>query len=178
MQDRMKRFMEPCAVLVGCCLICTFGACEDTTSNPCGSRSRGTNFPAASGDSVSISEGISGDVWFWEGNFMANCPSGSVASVRREIRIHELTGIGQVDISPRGSSFYSEVHTPLVAIIESHANGFFEVELPPGRYSMFSLEDTLLYANGLDGSGHIYPVEVRKGKVAAIRFDINYLASF
>ncbi len=42
---------------------------------------------------VTIEQGLWGDVWFWEGDFMPPCPSGSVCAVSREMRIHELAGL-------------------------------------------------------------------------------------
>jgi hypothetical protein len=122
---------------------------------------------------VSIHQGLWGDVWFWQGDFMPMCPSGVVFPVSREMRIHELASFDDVDQAGYGP-FYSAVHTPLVAVAQSGENGFFEVALEPGRYSVFSVEDTLLYANRFDGHGNIHPVTVDTAQVVGITFDITY----
>jgi hypothetical protein len=126
---------------------------------------------------VTIQQGLWGYVWFWEGNFMPGCPTGKVSAVSRELRIHELTSWDQVDHTSR-VTFYSSIHTPLVGFVRSDQAGFFEIELPPGTYSVFALEDTLYYANGFDGFGNIYPVPVKEGEVTEIRFDIDYKSVF
>ncbi len=68
------------------------------------------------------------------------------------------------------------LHTPLVATVQSAPNGFFEIPLAPGEYSLFAVEDTLLYANGGDGYGNIYPFTIEEGEIIGITFDITYLA--
>jgi hypothetical protein len=149
--------------------------CDDETASPCGDAVAGA-YPARNDDCVTIAQGLWGDVWFWDGDFMPICPDGTVTPAVREIRVHTLTTIGEV--TPAGPAFYTEVHTPLVATLQSDRLGFFEAELPPGSYSVFAVEDTLLYANGVDGDGHICPVEVLPGQVTSIRVDITYRASF
>lgn len=152
------------------------GACDDdaTSPYPCGKDYRPTERPPRNLDRVSITQGIWGDVWFWDGNFMPPCGSGTVTAVGREMRIYELARIG--DVVSAGGGFFEDVHTPLVATVWSDAQGFFQMALPPGDYSVFSVEDSLLYANRFDGSGAVYPVEVRAGEVTGIRFDIDYKA--
>ena len=136
----------------------------------------GTDLPARNGDRVSISQGIWGDVWFWSGDFMPVCTSGTVTAVGREIRIHELTS--RDDVDEESPAFYSAVRTPLVDTAWSDTDGFFQVSLAPGQYSLFVVEDTLLYANRFDGDGNIFPVEVLADSVTAVRFDIEYEATW
>jgi len=150
--------------------------CEEDTVQPCGSDWQPVELPSRNQSRVSISQGVWGDVWFWEGNFQPNCPSGEVHAVSREMRIYELTSIQQVDHLHGG--FYENITTELLATAWSDADGFFQVPLPVGRYSVFSVEDTLLYGNGGDGAGNISPIEVIDGKVTGIRFDIDYEAAY
>jgi hypothetical protein len=150
---------------------CGGSVCEPEDYQHC----PGTEWPPRNGDRVTIEQGIWGDVWFWEGDFMPPCPTGSVTAVARELRIHALTGIDEVE--PAGySAFYTAVHTELVAATWSDTTGFFEVELEPGWYSVFAVEDTFCYASLFGGGGLIWPVHVVEGEVAEILFDINYLA--
>jgi hypothetical protein len=93
------------------------------------------------------------------------------------MRIYEVAGLDDVDPAGHGS-FYSAVHTPLVAIAESGDNGFFEAALAPGEYSVFALEDTLLYASWVAGGGSVSPVTVEVGEVTGVIFEIKYLSSW
>jgi hypothetical protein len=106
---------------------------------------------------------------------MPFCETGTVTAVGRELRIHELTTTNQVEVAIReGYSFYRNVRTPLVATVWSDAQGFFQVALPVGEYSLFAVEDSVLYARTLGGDGQIGQVSVRSGKVSEVQFDITY----
>jgi hypothetical protein len=154
-------------------------ACRWSEPEPCGPDWVPVDYPDRNDARVTIEQGIWGDVWFWEGDFMPMCPSGTATAAAREMRVHELTSEDDVEHAP-GTwwPFYSEVRTPLVASVWSDADGFFEVALPPGMYSLFAVEDTLFYANGFDGYGNIYPVTVRAGQVTEILFNIDYLSTW
>jgi hypothetical protein len=137
----------------------------------------GVEPPQQGGDVVTIDQGIWGYVWFWEGDFMPPGPySGTVTGVSREMRIHELTSVDEVE-PPDYYCFYSAVNTPLVAVVQSGSNGFFEVALEPGHYSIFAVEDGLLYANSFY-DGNIFSVTVEPGEATSISFDITYLATY
>lgn len=133
--------------------------------------------PIRNGDRVSISQGIWGDVWFLEGNFMpGGGAKGSIKTVRREIRIHEKTPLEDV-VKINGSSFYSEVKSKLIATVWSDVDGFFEVRLDPGIYSVFVIENSLYYATRNNGI-YINPVVVSENQVAELLFQITYKAGF
>jgi hypothetical protein len=126
---------------------------------------------------VTIGEGLWADVWFWQGDFMPVCSEGTVTPVGREIRIYQVATIADVTAGPRVGS-YREVQTPLVDTVQSDRFGFFEADVPPGTYSVFAVEDTLLLTNGVDDDGNVHPVVVRDGQVTSTRLDITYQASF
>jgi len=125
---------------------------------------------------LTIEQGALGNVWFWQGDFMPAEPSGCIRPVVRELRIHHLTTEDQAVRHGDSFSFYEAVHSPLITRVTSNARGFFEVELPPGRYSLFAVEGGLLYANGFGDDG-IWPFTVRAGEVTELQFDIDYLAT-
>lgn len=108
---------------------------------------------------------------------MPMCPTGTVKPVVREVLFYELTSMDSV-VQVGYGSFYSQVHSKLVGSTFSNAHGFFEIRLPPGTYSVFVREDSLLYSNLFDGESHIFPVVVRKKEVTGIRFDISYASTF
>ena len=91
------------------------------------------------------------------------------------MRIHELASLSDVTVD--GAPFYRQVNTPWVATVWSDTDGFFVAALKPGRYSLFAVEDSLLYANGFDGVGHIYPVYVDSEQTTSVVFNITYRAT-
>lgn len=96
--------------------------------------------------------------------------------MRRTIEIHAATIDGVAGAA--GETFWTSVPTPLIATVTSGDDGWFEVAVPPGTYSLFVRESGRLYANGTNGDGIITAVEVVAGAVARTRLDINYKASY
>jgi hypothetical protein len=64
--------------------------------------------------------------------------------------------------------------TPLVATAVSGDDGWFEVALPPGRYSLFVREAQGLYANRVNEAGVMAAVEVVAGAVARAQLDVDH----
>jgi hypothetical protein len=130
---------------------------------------------------VTITQGVYGTVFFTEGN----CMPGSVGStfscrtcpVVRKVQIYEYTTFSDVTPLSPGSTFFTKVNTKLIREVQTDANGFFEVNLQPGSYSMMVVENGLFYANRSDGQGGIQPISITTGKQNAT-FDINYKAAF
>lgn len=125
-----------------------------------------------------ITEGITGVVCFSQGNFMPGSSrrGGVIEPVRRTIEIHAGTIDGVA--AAAGQTFWTSVPTPLIATVTSGDDGWFEVAVPPGTYSLFVRESGRLYANGTNGDGIITAVEVVAGTVARTRLDIRYKASY
>ena len=112
-----------------------------------------------------ITEGITGVVCFWSGDFMpGTSPRGVIEPVRRTIEIHAGTIDGVA--AAAGETFWTSVPTPLIATVTSGDDGWFEVAVPPGTYSLFVHESGRLYANGTNGDGIITAVEVIASAVA------------
>jgi hypothetical protein len=168
--NRMRTLLALASVIAGVLWL----GCEET--GPCGDHRSPVKNPPRNGNRVSISQGIWGDVWYWGGNFMPPCPTGTVRAVGREIRIHELTSVSDVEIASGG--MYRKIRTTLVATVWSDADGFFQAGLPVGRYSLFVVEDSLFYASSGDGEGHLMPVEVLENSVTGTRIDITYQAAW
>jgi len=155
--------------LVFSALICIIG-CESIIDCP------DLQFPPGNADRVTISQGIWGDIWLWEGDFMPSCPEGTITAVERDIFVHEATSIADDCEPPRGT-FYTSVNSNLISEVHSDDSGFYQVELPPGRYSIvthYTLDDTLFYANWFDGVGYVSPVEVEEGKVTEFHIDLYF----
>ena len=146
--------------------------CCENPVNDC----EGISYPENTDDQVTISQGVWGNVWFWQGDFQPICPHGKVFPVEREIHIYEATPADSVEYStPR--PFISNVKTKLIKIVKSNSTGFFEVTLDSGAYSFFVKEDSLLYANGGDNN-FLQPGYVATNSKSKIQIDINYKASY
>jgi hypothetical protein len=133
-------------------------------------------YPPDNSWKVSISQGAWGNVWFWEGDFMP-VGWGDITPVVRLVYVYELTSLSQVE-QIYCSPFYRAVYTDLVDSINSDRTGFFQITLEPGQYSFFIREDSLYYANGFDGTGHILPATITADTVTRVQIDITYRATF
>jgi hypothetical protein len=143
----------------------------------CNEEYRDIQYPPDTSDQITITQGVWGNVWFWEGNFMPAGPYGTITPVVREIYVHSLTSIDSVN-QVGHSGFFYDIYTQLVAITESNCTGFFEIALPPGSYSFFAKEDSLFYANLFDGEGNILPATVVDDSVTKVQIDIDYMATY
>ena len=125
---------------------------------------------------VSIEQGIWGDIWFWKGDFMP-VGRGDICQVRRTVYIYELTT--REDADKIGySPFFSNIHTNLIATAESDAQGFFQVSLEPGTYSLFIKEGDHFYSNSYGARAEIFPVTVNAGEVTGVLINITTEATF
>lgn len=99
---------------------------------------------------ISVKQGVAGTLIMKEGNCMpwvgpyeGDNPCRAYP-VLRTLRIYEPTS--PEDVEGHGPSF-EEVHTKLVAEANSDEDGFFQVELDTGRYSLFIIEKGKYYRN-------------------------------
>ncbi|UII24967.1 carboxypeptidase-like regulatory domain-containing protein [Fulvivirga maritima] len=124
-----------------------------------------------------MEQGIQGTVTWSEGNLMPgpDKKSGTSRPVEREIYIYEATKRNQAE---HEGTFYKNISTELAAKVKSDAEGNFVISLPAGKYSIFTKEDKGLFANSMDGEGHIQPVEVKPGQVTEVTININYMAVY
>ena len=154
------------------------GGC-DILSTECSSG----HIPSDQGHRVTISQGVWGQVWLWRGNFNPSygCGGGRVKPVQRLVLIYDVAlwpdDVVTSDSHP-GHGFFSEVRTRVVDSVRSDPEGFFEIALPAGRYSLFVREYSLYYAKSWAPSRPIGLVEVPEDGVHRIQFDINYQAAF
>ena len=127
-------------------------------------------------------QGIQGQVFWLEGNQMPQmAKEGEIVErpakkgVKRTIKIHELTHINQARL---GDALFGDIETPLVKEIETDESGNFSVELPSGKYSIFTVEENGHFANILDLDSYINPFEVKEGEWTQADILINYQAAY
>ncbi len=117
---------------------------------------------------VTITNGIWGTVSSTEGNCMpAISPSSSACRtcpVKRIVKIYPYVLHGNATPSGNSGVFFDSFNVPLIAEAEADENGFFQVSIPPGRYTIAVLENGKLYANGGDGQGGINPFTLSAGR--------------
>lgn len=131
--------------------------------------------PPRNSHKVTIKQGVWGDVWFWSGDFRP-VQRGEICQVKRKVYVYELTtfsDVEQIEYTP----FFSAISTKLVTIVESDNEGFFQIELETGNYSLFVMEDDKFYSNLFNSNG-IFPVNIDLNQVTEVRFDITYNATF
>jgi len=123
---------------------------------------------------VTITQGIWGTVFFWEGDFTPGSVTGTIKPVQRTIYVYEPANRNDVLKPHPYGTFYSEILTTKIDSTMSDGTGFFELNLKPGKYSIFIREDNLFYANGSDEKGIIFPAIVLNDSITEIQLDINY----
>ncbi len=146
----------------------------------CVSRPQGTASVSPHGDS--LLQGIQGQVLWLEGNQMPSIVEDTAAvresagkPVSRTVYIYALTHRDQTTME---QGFYMDIDSPLITKVSTSEDGFFQVFLPPGRYSLFVKEPQGLYANLYDGEGNIHPVTVMHDSVSQLTFTIDYKAVY
>jgi hypothetical protein len=122
-------------------------------------------------------------VWFWKGNFDPSygCGWGKVRPVERLILIHDIAFWPDdvaISHSPVREGFFTDVHTPAVDSVCSDSEGFFEIALPAGKYSLFVREGSLSHARNWAPNRAIGLVEVPEAGVHRVQIDITYKAAF
>lgn len=120
-----------------------------------------------------VSQGIRGRVEFRQGDFEPP-GMGHISHVRRKVLFYEKTDLDEV---VDDGTFFSKIKTKRLASTWSNQEGYFEIELPVGEYSLFVIEEGKYYSNLFDGYGYIFPVTVEKDRVAEVRFVISYRAA-
>jgi hypothetical protein len=128
---------------------------------------------------MQIKQGIQGRILWEAGNQMPSpdAPQSSgKRGVERTVYIYELTNSSQT--TSKDGLFHTAIQTKLVTQVETDANGNFAVSLKPGRYSLFTKEESGLFANLFDGDMNIFPVEVKADAVTEVEFVVNYDAFY
>lgn len=142
-------------------------------TNPTGSVN-----PPNNRDKVTISQGVWGNVWFWNGNFMPGSASGTITPVMREIYIYKATPFTEVELDTTRSPLIRKIHSQFVGKVVSDEDGFFQIHLPAGKYSFFPQEDSLFFGSVTDSAGDIQAATVVPGKITKRQIDINYQAVY
>ncbi len=128
--------------------------------------------------SQGVSQGISGQVLWYEGDLMPGIDKEPAVGkpIQREIYIYRATKMEQAEVYDGG--FYSNIKTELVQKTSSDEDGKFIVALEPGTYSVFVKEPKGLFANRFDQSGIINPVTIGQNELVNITIRVDYKAAY
>jgi len=127
-------------------------------------------------------QGIIGEVCWVEGNLMPSVDDTTYAArvkgmpVKRKVYIYQATRRDEA-VSVNGV-FFKISRSELIGRVKSKSNGKFKVKLPPGKYSLFVMEEEGLFANSFDGDNYINPVTVHANKYAEVQILVNYKAYY
>jgi len=129
---------------------------------------------------VSITNGIWGTVSSMEGNCMPMIGPGPSACshcpVKRTVKIYELATYHQA--TPQDlHGFYTSINTPLVKELETDSQGFYQIDLAPGRYTVVIVENNKLYTFGFNSDGSLSPVHF-EGGLLKTDLSMMYKAAF
>jgi len=133
----------------------------------------------------SENQGVMGKVTWLEGNQMPTIRSEKDSSntavnpkgtpIKRTLKVYSLTNM--IDAKEENGLFTSIVGEP-IASFESDESGNYSIELSPGKYSIFTVEEGGLFANSFDVQGNIQPIQIKKGEWVKKDIVINYKAYF
>ncbi len=127
-------------------------------------------------------QGITGTITWIEGNQMpmmtedgkADKKSGPTP-IKRNIRVYPLIKFS--DLKMEDGLFTGLVEEPITEV-ESDKNGKYSIQLSPGRYSLFVVEENGLFANIFDGEGNVQPVTVKEDEWTLLDVVVNYKAVY
>ncbi|HKC69873.1 MAG TPA: hypothetical protein VKG26_16675 [Bacteroidia bacterium] len=123
---------------------------------------------------VTIKHGLWGSCTYLTGDCMPMIGGNSSCKsepVKRTIYVYAPTVDSQaVQIGGPNSSFYSQINTQLIAQTQSEDNGFYQISLQPGRYTILILEQGKYYCMDWGGQHQLAPVTV--DSITATRRDL------
>lgn len=127
-------------------------------------------------------QGITGTITWLEGNQMPMMTEDGKAAekitpkpVKRTVRVYPLIKFS--DLKMEEGLFTAGAGAPITEI-ESNENGVYSIQLSPGRYSIFILEEDGLFANIFDGDGNVNPVTVKENEWTLLDVVVNYKAVY
>jgi len=116
---------------------------------------------------ITITQGVWGTISLMKGDCMptAGYSSCSQCPVHDTINIYKYTLVDSATRTPRPGRFYESFNTPIIAQTVCDDNGFYQIALPPGHYSIGVLVKGELYFEYTDGYRGICPFQITSGIV-------------
>lgn len=124
-----------------------------------------------------LKQGLAGYLLELKGNQMPapGRPASKGRPVIREVYIYRPSKAAN---AKGNGTLFSEIDTKLIAKTASDSNGYYQVKLAPGKYSVFIKEANQYYANETDGDGYISLVEIKAGELTKKDFKLTVNAVY
>jgi hypothetical protein len=126
-----------------------------------------------------INQGITGYVLEIKGNQMPS-PDREPSrghGFKTEVYAFEPTQISQVD-RIGSTAEYSNIKRKLIKSVQTDASGRFAIQLPAGKYSLFTKSNGHYYANSFDAANNINIITVEPNKVTQVNITISSKAVY
>jgi len=127
-------------------------------------------------------QGITGTVTWVEGNQMptiSNSPDTTSKSaaqpIKRTVRIYPLIQFEDLKVE---NGLYTAIAEEPLTEVETDEKGKYSIQLSPGRYSVFVVEEGGLFASIFDGEGNVQPVTVKENEWTLLDIEVNYKAAY
>lgn len=105
-----------------------------------------------------------------------NAASKTVARpIQRTLRFYPLIKFSDLKIE---NGLYTALAEKPVTETETDESGNYSIQLSPGRYSVFVVEEGGLFANIFDGEGNVQPVTVKEKEWTLLDIVVNYKAVY
>lgn len=126
-----------------------------------------------------VPQGLSGYIREVRGNQMPSPESqpSTGKGLKTTVYIYELTNLSQVK-QDGTSSFYTAISTKLIKTADTDENGYFQVALDPGSYSLFVKLNNKYYANAFDARNNIAVHTVQANKLTNVQFTVTSNATY
>ncbi|MBS1580221.1 MAG: hypothetical protein JST29_11325 [Bacteroidetes bacterium] len=169
-------------ITVGLCLfILFFISCHKDSNNTTPTACNIQQVYADNAKKVTITNGVWGTVSSVEGDCMPTVPACNSCCrncpVNRTVKIYQYTTLNDVVSSDPYKAFFDSFNTQFVAQVDTDENGFFQMEIPAGHYTIVVVENGKLYANTRDAQGGISPFTLSTG-TKNINLAMTYKATF
>lgn len=124
-------------------------------------------------------QGISGFVFEAKGNQMPmkGAPKNTPKTLQCTILVYEPTNITNTDPQML-TNVYTLIHTKQVASVNTDSAGYFNIQLPIGKYSLFIQQGNRYYANLYDQFNNIALFEVLPSKFTEVKLTVNKAAAY
>lgn len=127
-------------------------------------------------------QGITGTVTWLEGNHMPMMTEDGKADakegpkpIQRTVRVYPLIKFSDLKME---EGLFTAVAGEPITEVESNETGVYSIQLSPGRYSVFIVEEDGLFANIFDGDGNVNPVTVKENEWTLLDVVVNYKAVY
>lgn len=124
-------------------------------------------------------QGITGFVYEAKGNQMPmkGAPKNSPKPLQCTVLVFEPTNM--TDVEPASAStLYTRVRSRQVASVDTDSMGYFKINLPIGKYSLFIRKGDRFYANSFDEFNNIALFEVLDSKFSEAKLTVNKAATY